>query len=366
MSFRASVADLFTLRKAPPQWPLALQAGAAMTLPILGFTLAGRQDLGLMASLGAFLVLHLPDRSRRERALELPVIMAGFLVSAFAGIATSTSLVGNLAAMLVIALLSSFLGLGLDVGSPGSMFYVLITGAVGALVAPVSQGGSGVSPALVVGMLSVGMATAYLLVLSPLLLPGGRRRDAVRYAARRPWRFVVDAEFRRVFIRLSIATVLGVAVGGLLGLHRVHWVLLAIIAILQKDSQVRLSMLRALHRVLGTAVALVVFYGIALWNPQGVVLALLIGVLMAMFEILVPRNLSLSLVAITPMALVIAAKSGQAPLLDVVDVRVVDTAAGALVAITVLVAVSLGRMIVTKTTVRSPVWSGRSRPEGRA
>lgn len=344
-SLKADLADLFTLKKAPPQWPLGIQAAAAITIPPLVFTLLGQPTLGLTASLGSFLVLHLADRSRRERALELPIVMAGFLVSAAAGIVTSTSLIGTLAAMLVVALLSSYLGLSLGVGSPGSMFYVLITGAVSALVAPVSQQGAGMQPLLALTMLSLGMLTAYVVVLSPLLFPAGRRRDTERYRTRAPWRFAFTADVERIFVRLSIATALGVAVGGLLGLHRVHWVLLAIIAILQKDSQVRLSALRALHRVIGTALALVLFYAIAIWNPNGIALVTLIGLLMFMFEILVPRNLGLSLVAITPMALVVAAKGAGLPLLGVVGVRVEDTAAGASIAFGVLVGTVLWRRI---------------------
>jgi len=352
MSTRAALVDLFTLRKAPPQWPLAIQAATAITLPLLVFTLIGEATLGLTASLGSFLVLHLPDRSRRERARELPVIMVGFLVSAVAGVVTSTSLVGNLVAMLIIAVVTSFLGLSLAVGSPGSMFYVLITGAIGALVAPASAQGAGVNPLLALGMLVIGMVTAYLVVLAPLLLPSGRRRDEARYRARKPWRFAVTADVRRIFLRLTIATVLGVVAGGFLGLHRVHWVLLAIIAILQKDSAVRLSVLRALHRILGTALALVLFYLIALWNPTGIPLVLLIGFLMYMFEILVPRNLGLSLVAITPMALVIAAKGASEPLLDIVGVRVEDTSLGAGIAFVVLVGVTLARHIRSRSIAR--------------
>ena len=352
MSTRAALADLFTLRSVGPQWPLALQASVAITLPILVFTVAGRPTWGLMSSLGSFLVLHLPTRSRRERAAELPIIMVGFLISALAGIATSTSGVALLAAIFVVAEVTSFIGLALAVGSPGSMFYVLITGAVGALVAPASAQGAGVDPVLVLVLLVVGMVMAYLVVLAPLLLPSGRRRDAVRYRTRTPWKFAVTPEVRRIFIRLSIATAIAVGIGATLDLHRIHWVLLAIIAILQKDSEVRLSVLRAIHRVLGTALGLALFWLIALWDPTGYPLVLLIGFLMYMWEILAPRNLGLALGAITPMALVIAAKGAGQPLIDIVGVRVEDTSLGAGIALLVLITVTLVRREHAATVVR--------------
>ena len=339
----AALIDLFTFHKTEPQWPSAVTATAAMALPLLVFALAGQLGLGLTASLGSFLVLHLPDRSRHERAVRLPVMMAGFVLAAVIGIVTGTSVLGSLAAMLVVAVMSSLLGLGFAVGPPGSMFYVLITGAMGTLTAPASLRGAGLNPWVAIGMLVIGMATAYLVVLAPLVIPSVRRRDASLYAKRSRWRFTFTAEVKRVFWRLTIATGVAVSVSAALDLHRVQWVLLAIIAILQKDSEVRLSTLRALHRVLGTAVALLVFYLIALWDPDGLPLVALIAVLMFLFRILQARNLGLSLVAITPMALVIAAKGTGEPLIDIVGVRVEDTSLGAGIALLVLVAVTATR-----------------------
>ena len=337
--------DLVAFHRTGPQWPTATQSAVAITLPLLAFSLAGHLSLGLTASLGSFLVVHLPDRSRRERATQLPVIMAGFLAAALAGVATATSLVAGLAAILVVAIVSSLLGLALDAGSPGSMFYVLITGATGSLTAPVALKGAAIDPLLVLVMISIGMLTAYLVVLAPLVLPSVRRRDAALFAARPARRFAFTADVERIFVRLTVATVLAVAVSATLDLHRVQWVLLAVIAILQNDSEVRLSMLRAIHRVVGTAIALVLFYLIALWNPDGLVLVALIGVLMFLFKILQPRNLGLSLAAITPMALVIAAKGANQPLIEIVGVRVEDTTLGATVAIVVLAAVTLTRSL---------------------
>jgi len=357
----AALIDLFTLHKVEPQWSSALTATTAMALPLLAFTLAGQLTLGLTASLGSFLVLHLPDRSRRERAVRLPVMMAGFMLAAVIGIVTGTSLLGGLAAMLAVAVVASLLGLGFAVGSPGSMFYVLITGAMGALTAPTSLQGAGLNAGVALGMLVVGMLTAYLVVLAPLIVPSVRHRDAAMYASRLPWKFAFTADVERIFWRLTIATVVAVSVSAVLDLHRVQWVLLAIIAILQKDSEVRLSTLRALHRVLGTAVALLLFYLIALWDPDGWPLVALIAVLMFLFRILQPRNLGLSLVAITPMALVIAAKGAGEPLIDIVAVRVEDTSLGAGIAVLVLLAVTATRRVSAGRSSKLHPWVGLRR-----
>lgn len=348
-SSRALLRDLFTLKKAPPQWRAGLQAAVALTLPLFVFTLLGQPTAGLVASLGGFIVLHLPDRSRRERASKLPIMMAGYVVAGVVGVATCTSALGSLIGILLVALASSLLGLGFGVGSPGSMFYVLIAGAVGTLVAPVSEEGAGLNALFVLTLLVVGLVVAYLVIVAPLAIPAVLARDRSRFPDDRRWRFHFGAEVRRIFVRLSIATVLCVALSGALGLHRVHWTLLATIAILQKDSESRLSILRALHRILGTAVALVVFAVIARWNPDGIPLVVLIALLMYLWEILAPRNLGLALVAITPMALVIASKGAGQPLSEIVVVRIEDTALGAGVAISVLIGVSVVRQVTEHT-----------------
>jgi uncharacterized membrane protein YccC len=122
-------------------------------------------------------------------------------------------------------------------------------------------------------------------------------------------------------------------------------VLLTVVAILQNGHTIRLTAIRGIHRVLGTFVGLGLFALVALWNPTGIVLAVLLAVLQFSVEIVVIRNYGLALVLITPFALTIAAQGHSEKFADVVRDRLVDTLLGAAIAlVALLVALAIRRL----------------------
>jgi hypothetical protein len=334
VSVRADFRSLFELRPSPSRWPIALQAAVAIGIPTVGFALAGRSDLGLLASTGGFLALYLTNRSRRERAAKLPFIALGLIAAASLGVLASGSLLTALLAVFAIAVVSATLCLGLSVGPPGALFFVLIGGVATHLAAPTSIGGAGIDGALVVGLLVLGCAISYLVVLSPLLRPAVRRRDAALHETREPLRFVMDGISRTILIRLAFASAIAVAVSVPLGLPRAYWVVLTVVVILQNGHTVRLSALRGVHRVLGTFVGLGLFALIALLGPEGLVLAVVLMALQFVVEMVVIRNYGLALVFITPLAMLISTQGGHVE--EIIADRVVDTLIGTAIALVVL------------------------------
>ena len=334
MSIRADFRSLFELRPSPTRWPIALQAAVAIGIPTVGFALAGRSDLGLLASTGGFLALYLAGRSRRERAARLPVIALGLIASVSLGVLASGSLLGSLLAVFAIAVVSATLCLGFSVGPPGALFFVLVGGVATHLAAPPAIGGAGIDGALIVGLLVLGCVISYLVVLSPLLLPSVRRRDAALHETSEPLRFVMDGISRTILIRLVIAGVIAVAVSAPLGLPRAYWVVLTVVVILQNGHTVRLSALRGVHRVLGTLLGLGVFALIALLAPEGVVLALVLMALQFVVEMVVTRNYGLALIFITPLAMLISTQGGHVA--EIIADRVLDTLIGTAIALAVL------------------------------
>ena len=334
MSIRADFRSLFELRPSPVRWPIALQAAVAIGIPTVGFALAGRSDLGLLASTGAFLALYLTGRSRRDRAAKLPFIALGLVASATVGVLASDSLLASLVAVFAIAAVSSTLCLGYSVGPPGAVFFVLVGGVATHLAGPTAIGGAGVDGGLIVGLLALGCVISYVVVLSPLLRPAVRRRDAALHEVRVPMRFVMDDISRIILLRLVLASAIAVAVSAPLGLSRAYWVILTVVVILQNGHTVRLSALRGVHRVLGTFVGLALFALIALLAPEGLWLAVVLMALQFVVELVVIRNYGLALVFITPLALLISAQGGHVG--EIIADRVVDTVIGTAIAMLVL------------------------------
>ena len=128
--------------------------------------------------------------------------------------------------------------------------------------------------------------------------------------------------------------------------------LLAVVATLQAGRSRRLTAVRGVNRVLGTLVGVAAFALLALLAPQGLVLALVVGVLQLVTELVIVRHYGLALVLITPLALTIAEAGSGGPVAPLVQDRVVDTVTGAAVA-----------LLCSSRTSASSVSSGRNPPE---
>lgn len=329
--------QLFALRPATRQWPAAVQAALAITVPPLLGLFVGEPRWGSVASIGALIVLHLPERSRRERAVALPIIAAALLAAATIGAALGTALIPSLVAMSIIAIGGSFLAQALSAGPPGALFLVLITGSAGQLVAPAAAGGAGMSYLEVTASLAGGTLVGYLVVVLPLVVPTIRASDQKIFARRTPWRFAVSASVRVVVARIAVAAVLAVPVSAFLGLHHAAWVMLACLGILQKDADVNSAALRGVQRLVGTGLAIFLVVVLAVIEPQGFArIAWAAGLIFA-FELLIRRNLTWALASVTPMAVLLASAAGQS-ISEVADERVMDTVAGAAIAGVVLLA----------------------------
>jgi MFS family permease len=352
VAIRDDIRDLFTIQESPVRWPIAVATGLAIGVPIALLTLLGHPTYGLIASTGGFIALYLADRPRRERAVLLPFIALGMVVAAAIGVVAAGSIVLSLATLFVLTVVGSIILLGFGAGPPGGLFFMLVAGASIRLAAPPKLGGVGLSGGIVIGMVAIGAAIAYLIVLIPLLVPSVRQRDLEAHRARQRFRFDFSGDTRVIVIRLAIASGIAVLVASPLGVHRAYWVLLTVIAILQNGRRLRLTALRGIHRVLGTLLGLGLFALVMLWDPQGLVLALLLAVLQFIVQLVVTRNYGLALIFITPLALTIAAQGDPGDVGTVVATRVVDTLLGAAIAMVVLLGVLFLRRYLPRVNAR--------------
>ena len=263
-------------------------------------------------------------------------VSLGFLVASAMGIAASASPVLSLIVLFVVAAVSAVLCLGLAVGPPGALFFVLVAGVSGHVAGPTSLDGGNVNGWLVLAMLALGLVIAYLVVLAPLVVPRVRAADG--RLPRDPMRFEIDETIRIILTRLIVATGIAVLAAAPLGIHRAYWVVVAVVAILQNGHRLRLTAVRGVHRVLGTLVGLGLFALIFLASPSGVWLGVLLMALQFVVELVVIRNYGLALVFITPLALTIAAQAGTAEVGVIVGERFADTVLGAAIATAVLLA----------------------------
>lgn len=313
---------------------MGLVAALSTGLPLAVFTLAGHQELGLIALLGGFTVLY-GDRLRLgERLKLLPLIGLGFVLASMLGVLGSVN--GWLLAicLVFVATLACTITFSIRLGPPGPMFFVLVAGLSGHMAA---SSANPIEQLMIPAMVAVGAAAAVLVAVSPLLLPRVRRTEgpATRLGRLYP-RTSFDRESTLIMIRVIAAVTLAGMISLPLGVHRSYWVALVAGVVLQASPVMHVTITRSLHRVLGTLLGVGIFWLIMQVQPIGLWLVLTIALLQFAIEVVITRNYAFGLLFITPLALVIAATGQEAEPLIVVGDRVIDTLLGTAIAMGLL------------------------------
>ena len=139
-----------------------------------------------------------------------------------------------------------------------------------------------------------------------------------------------------VVARVGIAAVVAGSVATTMGIEHVYWSTAAAVLVLHYGHDRRRTLDRAVQRLVGTWIGLLLAAPILYWHPQGMWLAAAVMVLQFAIEMLVVRNYAVGVVFITAIALLMATSAH--PSVDVVRellARGIDTALGCAVAIAV-------------------------------
>ena len=316
-----------------PRWPLALQAGLAMAIPVVALSAFGRDDLALLAASGAFPILYGGWLTPRERAAFVPFIAIAMLGSAALGVLIApTGLVGAILGLVAITVAASALCFGWGVGPPGPLFFVLVFG-LAAHLTTVVDGHRLVDPVAYLGVAAGASALAYMIAMTPLLRARHRRATPRRLSDLFPGpRWTPDA--RVLLLRAVVVAFVGAGVAALIDPERAYWVVSGGIAVIGVRVSRRIAVTRGIHRAVGTIVGGGVYLALATMSLPGVVLGLVLGTLQFAIELVIVRHYALALAFITPLVLlIIGSASAGAGGVELAIERVVDTVAGAVLGV---------------------------------
>ncbi|HRP58138.1 FUSC family protein [Agriterribacter sp.] len=346
------------LNKGPWRWAVGVQAGFAMGLPVALFTFLGNQSLGLMASLGGFTALYCAARSTRERMLALPLVAAGLVAASAIGVLCSGNAWLSMAALVVVAAVACIFTMGSRLGPPGPIMFILVAAVSSHLAAPVSSGGAAVAGYTVPMLVALGSILAYLAVMAMQALPFLRNPAAALPPL--SLRIRLDKTGRVITARIVAAVMVAKLAASPLAAHRAYWVVIAAVAILQAAKDRRLTTVRAIQRVLGTLLGIVLFEALLFVNPTGFLLVLIIMALQFATEVVVTRNYVLALIFITPLALTNTTIGPNANISVTMQGRVLDTLLGAAIAMLVLwIVESLWKKIYNASKASRPQKQGQ-------
>jgi hypothetical protein len=315
------------------------RVGAGVLVPLLALILLDRIDLAVYAVFGAFVgiysraPLHTDRLATQIKAAALTwviILAAWFTGDAVVHGATDPStrwwLVGVTA---VVASLSSILTAFLRLRPAGSLFQVFAFAAVASVPhqAPLSE-----------AMLTV-TATMFLgLILGQIGRVVPKYRTERRLSDVKPF----SARMRRAIWQEGLANLTAAGLAGAvaalvaepLNMGHIYWAMVAGVVPLAGHTTGK-RMVRAVHRVLGTAVGLGVMALIILLQPAPWLAVVLIGLSQFAVECFVIRNYFWGMVFVTPLAL-IGTSLGRQMDFDVLYDRAVETAIGLVVGLIVV------------------------------
>lgn len=325
---RRTVHHVVRLQQGAWRWGAGLRAALAIGTPMGLFTLAGHQDLGLLAGLGGFTALYGTDRPLAQQARLLPVVALGLVACAAFGAAVAPSLVWTAAALVVVTAVAGTLSWGVRLGPPGGLLFVLVT-------AIAAHARRDLDWWTVPAVVAAGAVLSLVWVWLSARLPG-RWATGQAHLPHRPLDLVLDDTVRRHAGRVTAGVALACVASLWMEAYRMHWVVVTTMAILQGAHDRSFTLVRVVQRVLGTLLGLVVFEALVGLHPQGAGLVLMVMVLQFAVEVVIFRNYMLGLVFITPLALTLATFGQDLDAASTMSGRLYDTLLGAAVALVVL------------------------------
>ncbi|UBH06284.1 FUSC family protein [Leucobacter sp. Psy1] len=316
----------------------AFRISLGLAIPLLLLLATDQMSWAMYAGFGAFTGIYSryePTRARfRRQGLMAIVLTSCVAIGATLALAGEhgnpstgpwvtlliTSLVAGFAAALVTAR---------GIKPAGALFPLFAVAAVAAAppaapiwVAVLVAGGSAA------GSVLLGLAGHWLGERHP---PEDFGPELRHWAAR---------QVRADFARTAIAALLAGIVGLLSGLPFPYWAQIAAIAPLSvpgRSAQVE----RGLHRVVGTALGIVATAFLLSFPAEAWQLVVWVILLQFIAELFVLRNYPLSLVFITPLALLMVQLAHPTPVGELLGARFLETALGAGVGIGVVIASAL-------------------------
>lgn len=311
--------SLLVLNKPGRPWHVALVATIGMAIPALLGVYFEQMANAILACVGSMVILYIPRTTIPHRMVTLTVCSFGLLACFALGLGVGFNIYTSACALIFTALLSDFICRYYSIPAPANFFFIFLA-ALGCTL-PFNLE---LIPARI-GLVAMGCMLSCLLAFIYSL--------CVTLPAPNP---VVAVEKNVVSIVLQ-STVLGLFVGGayllaeLMGLNKPYWVPISCAAIMQ-GANLQLVLQRKIHRIVGTALGMILAWCIFSQSLHGWSFALAIILLFFIVEVLVVHHYGLAVIFITPLTMLLAEGSASRVLHEALVVtRMGDIALGSVI-----------------------------------
>lgn len=319
---RAEVRELATLHPSARRWQMAFAAALCSGLPLLAGAYFDQLAHGLVASLGGMVFLYLPATPMSHRMVSLMACAFGMIACYTLGLFSHLFPSLMTPVLVFITILVTMVCRFYALGPPGSLFFVMAA-AIGAY-SPIAAA----QIPLQVGLITLGCLSACLIAFFYSL--HALRAHPAQAVDRLP-----EARFDFVVVDSVViggSVGISLALAQLLQLEKAYWVPISCLAVIQAQS-LRALWTKQLHRVIGTAIGLLLALGLLSLPLDPWTMSLTMMGLAFVIEMAVVRHYGLAVIFITPMTILLveAASFGHGEAAALIQARFFDTILGCMV-----------------------------------
>ncbi|MEI7608858.1 MAG: FUSC family protein [Rhodospirillaceae bacterium] len=313
---------LVTFNASNRHWAMPFCAALATGLPLFIGMYFGYLNYGLVSSLGGIVFLYTPATPLHHRMVVLMACAFGMSGCYALGLMAHFQPVLLVPVLTVMVVLVSMICRFYRVAPPGSLFFIMAA-AIGVYF-PMEV----LQIPLFVGLLSMGCLLAVLIAFFySLYILSVQGAQPITPLPPADFDFVVfDPIIIGAFVGLSLT------LAQILHLERSYWVPVSCLAIIQGET-LRAVWSRQVHRILGTAIGILLTWGLFELPLDGWGVAMMMTVLVFIIETLVVRHYGLAVVFITPLTIFLADATtlGHGPPGSIVLARLFDTVLGSVI-----------------------------------
>lgn len=288
---------------------------------LIGYFL-GKPNYGALSSLGALTILYFTSAPITQRMIHLIVCAFGIVFSFTVNSFFSFNAYFAAISLGTVSFLAHFISSYFKIPPPGNFFFIMVAAMASTYKFDLDFIPTRVGLVAMGAILSCSLAFLYSVFIEKSTVVTVPRRI---FNKRRYTKFVESAIIG-FFMALTLI------IGHLLKFENTYWISIAAVAVIQGRNFEHVRQ-RNVHRILGTFIGIGFAWLILLFEPEKIVMIIIITVLQFLIELLIVRNYGFAVIFITPLTILLAETGSEVhhDLEKLMHARLIDTIIGSLI-----------------------------------
>lgn len=296
---KQEIRGVFRLNSHKRHWSIPVLAALCVGIPLFVGLIIGNFSSALSVSLGGLVILYMPSNSNFVGSMtKLLLCSFGFMISYGIGVTFSFNPIISCITFGVFSAVIHWVLLLFRVKPPGSFFFIMLASMASGLPFNI-----GLIPEKI-GLVAMGSLLAcFLALICNLIL---KKPDLIKESKEIINEVIIkkDSDYVEAFI-VGIFMFCSMLIGHVLEFKNPYWIPISCLAVMQGATTFHIWR-RGGYRILGTALGMVLCWGILLVLKEPFEICLAIIVLQFIIESIVTRNYTLAVLFITPMTILLS------------------------------------------------------------